>query len=80
MSSEGDAGGPRIPRFTPRQRQLTVATVLCYLVGYPLALTVAPAVGWSLVMIGGLFLLGLGAVTINRVHREADEASARTLR
>lgn len=72
----------RLPRLAPRQRTLLLATVLCYLVGYPLALTVAPAVGWTLVTIGGLFLLGLGVVTIRRIHsdgdRPADGAPERT--
>lgn len=73
MTGEGAEPRPRIPRFSRRQWQLTVAMLLCYAVGYPLALTVAPVVGWSLVTIGGLLLFALGAVTINRVHHEADE-------
>jgi hypothetical protein len=66
-------GLPRLPRLEPRQRSLLLATVLCYLLGYPLALTVAPAIGWTLVMIGGLFLLSLGFVTIRRVHTDSVE-------
>ena len=57
-----------LPRLDRRQRSLLLATVLSYLLGYPLALTVAPAIGWTLVMIGGLFLLSLGFVTIRRIH------------
>ena len=57
-----------LPRLERRQRSLLLATVLCYLFGYPLALTVAPAIGWTLVMIGGLCLLSLGFVTIRRIH------------
>lgn len=42
-----------LPRLERRQRSLLLATVLCYLRGYPLALSVAPAIGWTLVKIGG---------------------------
>ena len=60
-----------LPRLERRQRSLLLATVLCYLRGYPLALSVAPAIGWTLVMIGGLFLLSLGFVTIRRIHLDS---------
>jgi len=61
----------RFPRLERPQRSLLLATVLCYLLGYPLALTMAPAIGWTLVMIGGLFLLSLGVVTIRRIHLDS---------
>ena len=61
----------RLPRLERPQQSLLLATVLCYLFGYPLALTMAPAIGWTLVTIGGLFLLSLGVVTIRRVHADS---------
>lgn len=71
----GGSASPGQSRLAPRQRSLLIATVLCYLVGYPLALTVAPAIGWTLVMLGGLFLLSLGVVTIRRVHAESGRSA-----
>lgn len=69
---------PGWPRLAPRQRSLLIATVLCYLVGYPVALTVAPAIGWTLVMLGGLCLMGLGVVTIRRVHAQSGRSAEET--
>jgi hypothetical protein len=80
VTGEGAEKTPRIHRFSRRQWQLTVTMMLCYAVGYPLALTVAPVIGWSLVTIGGLFLFGLGVVTINRVHHQEDETFTRPQR
>jgi hypothetical protein len=60
------------------QWRLTITMLLCYAVGYPLALTITPVIGWTLVTIGGLLLLGLGAVTINRMHHEVEQTSTRT--
>jgi hypothetical protein len=48
---------------------LAVATVLCYGVGYPVALLGHSVAGWVLVFLGGPFLIALGVVTIRRVHR-----------
>lgn len=64
-----------LPQLARRQRSLLLATVLCYLAGYPLALTVAPTIGWTLVMIGGLLLLSLGFVTIRRMHAHSGTAA-----
>jgi hypothetical protein len=40
-----------------------------YGVGYPLALVADEGLGWVLVMLGGVCLLGLGVVTVRRIHR-----------
>lgn len=60
---------PSGAHLSDAQGALVVATVVCYAVGYPLALLVDAVVGWSLVMLGGVFLLALGVVTIRRVAR-----------
>jgi hypothetical protein len=48
---------------------LAVASGLCYVIGYPVALWANSGVGWTLVTLGGVFLLALGVVTIRRVNR-----------
>jgi hypothetical protein len=55
----------------PARSQATwgVAAVVSYAVGYPLALVADQEVGWVLVMLGGVCLLGLGVVTVRRIHR-----------
>lgn len=58
-----------MPRPSGIQSVLIAGAGLCYLVGYPVALMAYPAVGWSLVTLGGAFLFALGVVTIRRVHR-----------
>jgi hypothetical protein len=60
-------GGKR--RVTRTQVALGAATVLAYSVGYPLAIIGNESIGWVLVMIGGLLLLGFGMVTVLRIHR-----------
>lgn len=62
-----------MPRLSRAQSALAVATGLCYLIGYPVALFVNSGVGWSLVTLGGVFLLALGVVTIRRVNRGTDD-------
>ena len=59
--------GPRRP--TRAQALLGVGSAVCYAVGYPLALVADLSWGWLLVMLGGLLLIGLGAVTVARIHR-----------
>jgi hypothetical protein len=58
-----------VPRPSGAQSALVAATGLCYLVGYPVALFANAALGWTLVTLGGVFLLSLGVVTIRRIHR-----------
>jgi hypothetical protein len=62
---------PGLPRMSATQRAFAIATALCYVVGYPVALFAEPAVGWTLVTLGGVFLFALGVVTIRRLHRGA---------
>jgi hypothetical protein len=62
----------------PTRPQLAIGSsaLLCYAVGYPLALltgSVGAAIGWTLVTLGGVFLLGLGVVTIQRVHHDSSD-------
>lgn len=47
---------------------LTVATALCYAIGYPLALGAGVTFGWVLVTLGGPLLIALGIVLIRRLH------------
>jgi hypothetical protein len=54
-----------------RRHPLTVliaATVLCYAVGYPLALIGHSDIGWIFVFLGGPLLIAVLAVVIRRVH------------
>ncbi len=54
--------------MTRQQRLLLVATLLAYAVGYPVALVAHSSFGWVLVSLGGVLLLALGVVTIQRLH------------
>jgi hypothetical protein len=49
------------------------ATLLCYAIGYPVALLGHSVVGWVLVFLGGPLLIALGVLVIRRVHRAADD-------
>lgn len=53
---------------------LLAATVLCYAVGYPLAIFGHSSVGWIFVGLGGPFLIALGVSVIRRVHASAEAA------
>ena len=53
---------------------LGVATVLCYAIGYPLALLGHSAVGWVFVFLGGPLLLALGVLTIRRIAARTDDS------
>lgn len=54
------------------QAGLGVASLLMYAVGYPLAIVGRSAAGWVLVMLGGLFLIAFGVLTIRRIHRSTE--------
>jgi hypothetical protein len=47
---------------------LTVATALCYAIGYPLALGAGVTFGWVLVTLGGPLLIAVGVLLIRRLH------------
>jgi ABC-type spermidine/putrescine transport system permease subunit I len=68
------------PGLRPNRTQAcsAVASLLSYAVGYPLALVADNALGWVLVMLGGLFLLAFVGSTVVRVHRgrDADQSDA----
>jgi hypothetical protein len=68
--------GPARPHLNDAQRGWLLAALLCYAVGYPLALTASPAVGWTLVTVGGVCLLVLGVITIRRITRNGGDAPA----
>ncbi len=51
---------------------LVVATALCYLIGYPLAIAGHSSIGWILVALGGPLLITLGVIVIRRVHASLD--------
>ncbi|HEV7210754.1 MAG TPA: hypothetical protein VGN47_03465 [Blastococcus sp.] len=53
---------------------LGIATVLCYAIGYPLALIAHSTVGWVLVFLGGPLLLTLGVLTIRRIAARTDDS------
>lgn len=63
----------RALQLSHSQKLLVIAVVVCYAIGYPVALAVNGAVGWSLVTLGGIFLLALGIVTVRQVHRGSRE-------
>jgi ABC-type enterobactin transport system permease subunit len=57
-----------MPKPTRAQTRLGIAVLLCYAIGYPVALVVDSPVGWVFVTLGGIFLLLLGIVTVRRIH------------
>jgi hypothetical protein len=65
---EGAPGQAR-PGMSRGQKIFGTAALLCYVVGYPLAILLHSALGWAFVMLGGLFLLGFGVATIRWAQR-----------
>ncbi|MEP7177912.1 MAG: hypothetical protein ABI775_02375 [Pseudonocardiales bacterium] len=57
---------------------LAAGAAACYGAGYPLALVSHLAVGWILVTFGGVLLVALGTVTIQRMTHEANSAATET--
>lgn len=57
------------PRPNRSQSWLIGLAALSYAVGYPTAVLAGWLGGWVLVSLGGLFLLALGVVTIQRIGR-----------
>jgi hypothetical protein len=53
------------------QTALAVAMLVCYAVGYPVALVGHSPIGWGFVMLGGVLLFLLILVTIRRITRGA---------
>jgi hypothetical protein len=51
------------------QRIFGAGALMCYAVGYPLALALHTGLGWALVMLGGVFLLCFGVATIRWAQR-----------
>jgi fatty acid desaturase len=72
--TEQDAAVGGTPGLRPNRTQAwsAAATLLSYAVGYPLALVADSALGWVLVMLGGVFLLAFICFTVARVHRGAE--------
>ena len=60
------------PGSDRRLTWLVVLTVLCYAIGYPLALIGHSALGWVFVALGGPLLIATGIVVIRRVHISID--------
>jgi hypothetical protein len=52
---------------------LGAATVLAYAIGYPVAILADSPIGWGLVTLGGLLLIALGVVTIQRINRSGSD-------
>lgn len=52
---------------------LGVGALASYAVGYPIAIVGGFAVGWALVSLGGVLLLALGIIAIQRIHRSASQ-------
>lgn len=63
---------PRRGHLGRRFQVVLVSTVLCYLIGYPLALAGHSNVGWALVTLGGPLLITLAILTIREVHKGAE--------
>ncbi len=55
-----------------RFRVVLAATILCFSVGYPLALVGHSNFGWVLVTLGGPLLIMLVILTIREVHQGAE--------
>jgi hypothetical protein len=72
-----DPGVTSKPRVRPDRNQtiLAVAMVLCYAVGYPVAIFGHSPIGWGFVMLGGVFLFLLLLITIRRITAGRDELS-----
>lgn len=52
---------------------LGVGALVAYAVGYPIAIVGGLAVGWALVSLGGVLLLALGVIAIQRIHRSTSD-------
>lgn len=59
------------PRLTRAETGLLLAALVCYAVGYPLALWGSSSLGWVLVALGGPFLFAVGALLVRRLHRSS---------
>ena len=57
---------------------LSLLTVLCYAVGYPLALIGHSPLGWVFVALGGPLLIATGVIVIRRLHLSIDDAAGRS--
>ncbi|MEO6821055.1 MAG: hypothetical protein ABI468_00700 [Candidatus Nanopelagicales bacterium] len=56
-----------LARPTRVQVLLAAAMFASYAVGYPVAIVADSAIGWLLVMLGGVFLMLLVGVTVRRI-------------
>jgi hypothetical protein len=61
---------------SPSIRWLLAATLLCYAIGYPVALLAHSVVGWVFVFLGGPLLIALGVATVRQLHRAAEPAES----
>ena len=59
--------------MTRAQVVLAACMLLCYGIGYPLALIGRSPTGWLLVTLGGVFLIALGIITVRRIHRSSSD-------
>lgn len=68
-----DPGVTTGERVRPDRNQtiLAVAMLVCYAVGYPVAIFGHSPIGWGFVMLGGVFLFLLLLITIRRINRGA---------
>jgi hypothetical protein len=57
------------------QSILAAAMLLCYAVGYPVAIFGHSPIGWGFVMLGGVFLFLLLLITVRRIIADRDELS-----
>ena len=62
--------------MTRAQVILAAVMLLCYGIGYPVALIGHSAFGWLLVSLGGVFLIALGIITVRRIHRSIEQSEA----
>jgi len=63
--------------MTRAQVVLAACMLLCYGIGYPLALIGRSPFGWLLVTLGGVFLIALGIITVPRLHRWSESSANR---
>ena len=47
------------------------ASLAAYAVGYPVAIVGGSWIGWVLVMLGGVFLLAFGVLTVQRITKDS---------
>ena len=67
------AGVPINESLRPTRGQAITggASLASYAIGYPVAIVGGSWIGWALVMLGGVFLLAFGVLTVQRITKDS---------